>query len=80
MGIGFGLIIAAVKFAFILPLDIADALYGAFLLVTLVITLADLLGIWESSDQSKVVNFVLGLLYPLDAYAVMILFGLPLPD
>lgn len=80
MGIAFGLVVAFVKFAFILPIDIADSLYGSFLLMTLVITFADLLGIWDYTDQSKGVDFVLGLLYPLDAYAVLILFGVPLPD
>ena len=79
-GVGFGLIFAGIKFAVTLPIDIADLLYGCCLLVTLAITFADLLGIWDMSAQSKVFDFVLGLLYPLDAYAVLILFGVPIPD
>jgi hypothetical protein len=44
----FGLVLAGVKFAVTLPVDIADLLYGSCLLVTLALTLADLLGIWAS--------------------------------
>jgi hypothetical protein len=80
VGIGFGLVVAVIKFAIVLPVDLADGLYGSALLITLVVTLADLLGLWDPLYQPKAFDFVLGLLYPLDAYAVLILFGFPLPD
>jgi hypothetical protein len=80
-GVIFGLVLAGIKFAVTLPIDVADLLYGSCLLVTLVITLVDFLGIWDTSAaQPRAVDFVLGLLYPLDAYAVLILFGVPMPD
>lgn len=72
--------LAVVKFAFFLPIDIADFLYGACLLITLIITLGDLLRLRLSQSESRWLDFVLGLLYPLDAYAVLVLFGVPLPD
>jgi hypothetical protein len=73
------MVIVFVKYAIVLPIDIADILYGACLLVTLIITLGDLLR-WRLFTESKALDLVVGLLYPLDAYAVLVLFGLPLPD
>jgi hypothetical protein len=72
--------IVIVKYAVVLPIDIADILYGSCLLTTLVITLGDLLQWRLFTAESRALDFVLGLLYPLDAYAVLILFGIPLPD
>jgi hypothetical protein len=80
VGLAFGLFVALVKFAVVLPIDLADILYGSCILITLAITFADLLGVWDASRQPRVVDLVLGLLFPLDAYAVLILFGVPLPD
>jgi hypothetical protein len=80
VGAGFGLVMAGIKFSVSLPIDVADLLYGSCLLVTLAITFADLLGMWDTSARSNVVDLVLGLLFPLDAYAVLILFGAPIPD
>jgi hypothetical protein len=74
------MILVIVKYAVVLPVDVADILYGSCLLVTLIITLGDLLGLRFFTIQSVALDFILGLLYPLDAYAVLILFGLPLPD
>lgn len=74
------MVLAIVKYAIVLPIDIADILYGACLLVTLIITLGDLLRWRLFTTESNALDFVLGLLYPLDAYAVLILFGVPLPD
>jgi hypothetical protein len=79
-GAAIGMILVIVKYAIVLPIDIADILYGSCLLVTLIITLGDLLGLRFFAIQSVALDFILGLLYPLDAYAVLILFGLPLPD
>lgn len=78
MAIGIGL--AVVKYAIVLPIDIADILYGTCLLVTLIITVGDLFEWRLFTAESKALNLVLGMLYPLDAYAVLILFGIPLPD
>lgn len=69
-----------VKLYFALPIDIADFLYATCLLITLVITLGDLLRLRIFTAKSRVIDFTLGLLFPLDAYAVLILYGLPLPD
>ena len=74
------MVLVIIKYAIVLPIDIADILYGSCLLVTLIITLGDLLGLQFFTTQSMALNFILGLLYPLDAYAVLILYGLPLPD
>lgn len=72
--------IVVIKYAIVLPIDVADVLYGTCLLVTLIITLGDLLHWRYFTMESPAIDFILGLLYPLDAYAVLILFGLPLPD
>jgi len=74
------MVIVLVKYAVPLPIDVADALYGTCILVTLVITLGDLLRLQFFSSHSTADDFILGLLYPLDAYAVLILYGIPLPD
>jgi uncharacterized protein (DUF697 family) len=69
-----------VKLFVVLPIDIADFLYATCLLVTLVISIGDLLGWRIVISESRALDFVLGVLLPLDAYAVLILYGLPLPD
>jgi len=79
-GVAIGTALVIVKYAIVLPIDIADILYGMCLLVTLIITLGDLLQLRLFTKESKALDFILGLLYPPDAYAVLILFGLPLPD
>jgi hypothetical protein len=79
-GLAVGIVLAFVKYAVVLPIDIADILYGTCILVTLTITLGDLLEWRLFSAESAGLDFVLGLLYPLDAYAVLLLFGVPLPD
>jgi len=75
-----GLVLVLVKLLVVLPIDIADFLYATCLLVTLVITFGDLFRLRIFAGQARMFDFVLGLLFPLDAYAVLILYGLPLPD
>ena len=66
------------KFVFHLPIDISDILYGVALLVTLVITLGELLEVKYFVLEANVLDFILGVLFPLDCYAVLLLFGLHL--
>ena len=67
----------AAKFVVVLPVDIADILYGVSLLFTLAITFVE----WKPFTlHPKTLDFALGFLFPLDAYAVLVLFGFPLPD
>jgi hypothetical protein len=75
-----GLLLVAVKLIVVLPVDIADVLYGASLLLTLVITFGDLLDFRVFIRHSKGLDFIIGFLFPLDCYAVLILFGVPLPN
>jgi len=75
-----GLLLVAVKLIVVLPVDIADVLYGASLLLTLVITFGDLLDFRVFVRHSKRLDFIIGFLFPLDCYAVLILFGVPLPN
>ena len=75
-----GLVLVAVKFILFLPVDITDILYGAALLLTLVITTGELLEYRPFVLEAKVLDFVAGLLFPLDCYAVFVLFGLPLTN
>jgi hypothetical protein len=79
-GVIVGLLVVAVKFVVVLPVDIADILYGASLLVTLVITFGDFMEWKAFTLHPKILDFILGFLFPLDAYAVLQLFGFPLPD
>jgi hypothetical protein len=75
-----GLVLMAAKFVVVLPVDIANILYGVSLPVTLVITFGDFME-WRSFIlHPKTLDFILGFLFPLDAYAVLVLFGFPLPD
>ena len=75
-----GLILGITKLAVVLPVDIADMVYGTSLLFTLIITFWDLVDLKVFIAHSKGLDFVLGLLFPLDCYAVLILFGVPLPN
>ncbi len=75
-----GLFLVVAKFLIVLPINVADILYAFSILVTLVITFGDLME-WESFVLNpRILDFLLGFLFPLDAYAVAVLFGLPLPD
>ena len=75
-----GLFLVVIKLAVILPVDIADLVYGTSLLFTLIITFGDLVDLKVFVAHSKGLDFVLGLLFPLDCYAVLILFGAALPN
>jgi hypothetical protein len=76
----FGVSLVAVKFLIVLPIDIADILYAISLLITLAITFGDFME-WRSFTlHPRMLDFILGFLFPLDAYAVVVLLGLPLPD
>lgn len=73
-----GLVLVIVKFFLYLPVDLADILYGVAILITIVITAGELLEIKYFVLEARVLDFVLGFLFPLDCYAVLILFGVPL--
>ncbi len=75
-----GLALVIVKLFFVLPIDIADFLYATCLLVTLIISIGDLFGWRIFVSESQALDFVLSILLPLDAYAILILHGLPLAD
>lgn len=75
-----GLLLVVVKLVVILPVDLADLVYGTSLLFTLIITFGDLIELKLFVAHSRELDFVLGLLFPLDCYAVLILFGVPLPN
>ncbi|MDH2900511.1 MAG: hypothetical protein PXY39_06025 [archaeon] len=74
--LGLGLIVF--KFVVFLPIDIADILYGVALLTTIIITVGELLEIKYFVLEASILDFILGFLFPLDCYAVLILFGVPL--
>jgi hypothetical protein len=79
-GLLFGLSLVIAKFVIVLPIDLADILYAISLLITLLITFGDFME-WKSFVlHPRVLDFLLGFLFPLDAYAVLVLLGLPLPD
>jgi hypothetical protein len=73
-----GLVLVAVKFVFFLPVNVSDILYGAAILLTLVITTGELLQYKPFVLEARILDFIAGLLFPLDCYAVLVLFGLPL--
>ena len=75
-----GIFVVAIKLVFFLPINIADILYGLALLVTLVITVGELLQSKYFVVEARVLDFVVGFLFPLDCYAVLILFGAPLTN
>jgi hypothetical protein len=75
-----GFLLVVVKLVLILPVDVADLVYATSLLLTLIITFGDLVDFKIFVAHSKGLDFVLGLLFPLDCYAVLILFGAPLPN
>lgn len=75
-----GLLLVIIKLAVVLPVDLADLVYGTSLLFTLIITFGDLVDLKVFISHSKGLDFVLGLLFPLDCYAVLVLFRVPLPN
>lgn len=79
-GVVAGLLLVIIKLVLILPVDLADLVYGTSILLTLIITFGDLVDLKVFVAHSKMLDFVLGLLFPLDCYAVLILFRVPLPN
>jgi hypothetical protein len=75
-----GMIVVIIKLIFFLPIDVADILYGIAILVTLVITIGELMESKYFVLEAKTLDFVVGFLFPLDCSAVLVLFGLPLTD
>jgi len=75
-----GILVVLIKFIFFLPIDIADILYGSVLLASLVITMGEIFELKYFVLEDKYLDFVLGFLFPLDCYAVIILFGVPLTN
>ena len=80
IGAVLGLIVVFVKYLIFLPVNIADILYGAALLVTLVITVGDILESKHFLLEAKFLDFIVGFMFPLDSYAVLVLFGVPLTN
>lgn len=76
----FGGILVVVKLVIVLPVDVADILYAAAILITVIITAGEVTGSSLFVLKARPLNFVLGFLFPLDCYAVLVLFGLPLPS
>jgi len=76
----FGILVVIVKLVIFLPINVADYVYGAALLLTLIITVGDVTNSRYFVIKASTLDFILGLLFPLDLYAVLILFGLPLTD
>jgi hypothetical protein len=56
--------LVALKFIFFLPIDITDILYGAAVLLTLVITTGELLEYRPFVLEARTLDFVAGLLFP----------------
>ena len=75
-----GLIAVLAKLVIALPVDVADILYGMVLLVTLVITAGEVMRLKFFVLEAKILDLIVGLLFPLDIYAVLILFGITLPN
>jgi hypothetical protein len=76
----FGLVLVAIKLIVVLPVDIADLFYGIALLITLIITAGDLLHLKYFEFQGKVLDFLIGFLFPFDCYVVLILLSVHLPN
>ncbi len=74
------MIVVVIKFVVFLPVDIADILYGVALIVTLAITAGDILGSKSLLLEARILDFIVGFLFPLDCYAVLILFGVHLTN
>ena len=72
------MVLVASKFIFFLSVNPTDFLYGVALLVTLAITTGELLQYRPFVLEARILDFVAGLLFPLDCYAVLVLKGLPL--
>ena len=80
LGVVLGLILVVIKLLIYLPVDVANLFYGIALLITLVITAGEIAAINFFVSESRFFNFIVGVLFPLDCYAVLILFGVPLVD
>jgi hypothetical protein len=80
LGAIFGSILVVFKLIFFLPIDVADILYGIALLVTLIITIGEIIESKYFVLEAKTLDFIIGFLFPLDCYAVVILFGIPLTN
>jgi len=79
-GAAVGIVLVAFKFLFFTPVDITDVLYGVAILFTLIVTVGELLEYKYLVLEERYLDFVLGFLFPLDCYAVLVLFGLPLTN
>ena len=79
-GAAVGLVLVVFKFLFFTPVDITDLLYAVAILFTLIITVGELLEYKYLVLEAKYLDFVLGFLFPLDCYAVLVLFGLPVTN
>jgi hypothetical protein len=75
-----GLVLVAIKLFIFLPLDVANISYAIALALTLAITVGDLMGPNILLIDDKYLDFLVGLLFPLDCYAILILLGIPLVD
>jgi hypothetical protein len=75
-----GFVLVIFKLVVFLPINVADIMYGIALLVTLVITTGEILESKRLVLEAKYLDFIMGILFPLDAYAVLILLGLPLTN
>ncbi|MHB8565564.1 MAG: hypothetical protein ACYC7D_04240 [Nitrososphaerales archaeon] len=80
IGTIFGLTVVLAKLIIILPVNLADMLYGVTLLTTLIITAGELSGVRIFGLESRMLHLIVGFLFPLDCYAVLILFSIPLPN
>ena len=79
-GAAVGLVLVAFKFLLFTPVDITDVLYGVAILFTLIVTVGELLEYKYLVLEERYLDFVLGFLFPLDCYAVLVLFGLPVTN
>ena len=75
-----GSVLVIIKFIFFLPANVADVLYGIVLLATLAITAGELMGLEYFSLEKSTLDSIVGFLFPLDFYAVLILFGIHLTN
>ena len=80
LGVIIGLIAVLAKIVIALPVDVADILYGMVLLVTLAITAGEVMRLKFFVLEAKILDLIVGLLFPLDIYAVLVLFGIALPN
>lgn len=79
-GAAIGLVLVAIKFILFWPVDVADLFYGLAILLTLIITTGELLDYKRFVLNARILDFIAGFLFPLDCYAVLVLFGIPLTN